>query len=57
MFWLVLLFGAMAMFFIKFGAMAVAVSLLSTGLTVALVVSAVLLLVLVWRTFRRSGRG
>lgn len=60
MFWIALLFGASALFFMQFGAMSVTVKLLSSALFVivlaATVLGVVFLIRKLWPTWNRPGR-
>lgn len=60
MFWIALLFGASALFFMQFGAMSVTVKLLSYALFVIVLAATVLGIVFLirkfWPTWNRPGR-
>lgn len=54
MFWIILMAGGLAMFFMQFGAMSVTIKLLSFGFNLLLLIGAVLGVVYVVRWLRRG---
>jgi hypothetical protein len=54
MFWIFILFTALALFFIKLGAVSVWVTLFSAGLKIALLVIAGLTIALIWNKFSKK---